>query len=123
MVPSAYSVGDPQERPLRPVEFEILLTLVDGAGERHGYGILQETERRSGAALETGTMYRAIARLVKSGYVKPLDRRRPPGSDERRRYYAITALGRRVAAGEAARMERLVSAARRAHLLPWPSRA
>lgn len=107
--------------PLRPVELEILVTLA--AGERHGYAIIQETEARTDGALrlETGTMYRALHRLVKSGLAKPTARRAvDPNDDERRRYYAITDLGRRVAAAEAARLARLVTAARAAHLLPLP---
>ena len=111
---------DPAEQlPLRPVEFEILLTLAHG--ERHGYAILQETEARGEGALhlETGTMYRALRRLVQAGLVAPTERRpRAEDDDERRRYYAITSLGRRVAAAEAARMARLVAAARAARLIP-----
>src|SRR5689334_1732504 len=111
---------DPAARlPLRPVEFEILLTLAHG--ERHGYAILQETEARSDGTLhlETGTMYRALRRLVQGGLVVPTERRpHDDHDDERRRYYAITPLGLRVAAAEAARMARLVSAARAARLLP-----
>jgi DNA-binding PadR family transcriptional regulator len=105
--------------PLRPVELEILLTLAHG--ERHGYAIIQETEARNEGAmrLETGTMYRALRRLVHDGLATPTERRTPDDSnDERRRYYAITALGRRVAAAEAARLARLVAAARAAKLLP-----
>ncbi len=108
--------------PLRPIEFEILLTLAHG--ERHGYAILQEMEgRNSGAfALGTGTMYRALRRLVDGGLVAPAERRPPSdSSDERRRYYAITPQGRRVAVAEAARMARLVNAARTSGLLPLPS--
>lgn len=108
--------------PLRPVEFEILLTLANG--ERHGYAILQEiAERRDGdATVETGTMYRAIRRLVEAGLVRPAARRITRESDdERRRYYAITALGARVATAEALRMARLVASARELRLLPLPS--
>jgi len=107
--------------PLRPVELEILVTLA--AGERHGYAIIQETEARTDGALrlETGTMYRALHRLVKSGLARPTVRRAvDDGDDERRRYYAITDLGRRVASAEAARLARLVAAARSARLLPLP---
>lgn len=110
--------------PIRPVEFEILLTLA--RGERHGYAMLQETEARNGGALrlETGTMYRALRRLVESGLARPTERRpTDPSGDERRRYYAITPLGRRVAAAEAARLARLVAAARASGLLPLPSSA
>lgn len=106
------------------MEFEILLTLA--RGERHGYAILQETEARSGGALRlgTGTMYRALHRLVEAGLATPTERRPSSHSDdERRRYYAITPLGRRVAAAEAARMASLVAAARASGLLPRPSTA
>jgi len=105
--------------PLRPVEFEILLTLA--TGERHGYAILQEIAERSDGALqlETGTMYRALRRLVDDGLVRPAARKTTRESDdERRRYYAITALGARVASAEADRMARLVATARLARLLP-----
>jgi len=107
--------------PLRPVELEILVTLA--AGERHGYAIIQETEARTDGTirLETGTLYRALHRLVKAGLAKPTARRAADsGDDERRRYYAITDLGRRVARAEAARLSRLVAAARAANLLPLP---
>lgn len=118
----AHSPSPADHLPVRPVEFEILLTLAHG--ERHGYAILQETGARSGGALrlETGTMYRALRRLVEGGLVTPTERRPSdhPG-DERRRYYAITPLGRLVAAAEAARMARLVAAARISGLLPLPA--
>jgi len=105
--------------PLRPVEFEILLSLAHG--ERHGYAILQDIEARSDGAtrLETGTMYRALRRLVEGGLVSPTERRpHDDADDERRRYYAISAAGRRVASAEAARMARLVASARAARLIP-----
>ena len=108
--------------PLRPVEFEILLTLAHG--ERHGYAILQEISDRSDGAiqLETGTMYRALRRLVEAGFARPASRKATRESeDERRRYYAITALGARVATAEADRMARLVATARSARLLPNPA--
>jgi DNA-binding PadR family transcriptional regulator len=107
--------------PLRPVELEILITLAQG--ERHGYAIIQETEARTDGALrlETGTMYRALRRLVTDGLATPTTRRASDDNDdERRRYYAITALGRRVAAAEAARLARLVQAARAARLITNP---
>ena len=107
--------------PLRPVEFEILLALAQG--ERHGYAIIREVEERSEGAirLETGTLYRALHRLVQGGIVTPIERRATDESDdERRRYYALTPQGRRVAAAEAARMARLVAAAQAAQLIPSP---
>ena len=104
--------------PLRPVEFQILLTLAER--DRHGYGIIQETEARTEGQmlLETGTMYRALRRLVDGGLAKQASRRPARDlDDERRRYYAITALGRKVAASEAMRMAKLVDSARAIDLI------
>ncbi len=104
--------------PLRPVEFQVLLVLADG--DLHGYGIIRETERRTDGELilEPGTLYRAIRRMVVAGLVDEAARRPASDSDdERRRYFTITKLGRKVAAAEATRMERLVAAARQSALL------
>src|SRR5438067_2403881 len=52
--------------PLRRVEFHILLSLA--AGERHGYGIIQDIEARGAISVpDVGTMYRALARMVEAG--------------------------------------------------------
>jgi DNA-binding PadR family transcriptional regulator len=104
--------------PLSPVEFEILLVLA--AGDSHGWGIIKEAETRWGGELsfETGTLYRALRRLTAAGLVRPADRR--PVSDGRRRYFAITPLGRKVAAIEARRLEAQVEAARSRALLAGP---
>ena len=104
---------------MRSIEFEILLTLA--TGERHGYAIIQDIESRSGGSLsiETGTLYRALQRLAEGDLVRPTGPPRAlPNEDERRRFYAITAAGRRAAAAEAGRLASLVDAARAARLIP-----
>jgi len=109
--------------PLRPVEFHILLSLV--AGDRHGYGIIQDIQSRGETALpNVGTMYRALARLLDSGLIEsaapPNTTRTPRGgaaTDDRRINYHVTALGRRVAKAEAQRLETLARAARVSGLL------
>jgi DNA-binding PadR family transcriptional regulator len=117
----------PSAQPLRPIEFEILLALADG--DCHGYAIIQEVEARSDGKmrLETGTLYRALRRLVSDGYAKPTARRphrdADDAHDERRRYYSITPAGRVAAAAEAARLARLVAAARSAGILTKPAKA
>jgi DNA-binding PadR family transcriptional regulator len=104
--------------PLRPVEFHVLLALA--GEERHGYGILQEVASLTDGALqlEPGTLYRALHRMLKDGWVVE-SARRPAADvdDERRRYYRLTPLGRRVATAEANRLSRLVSLARQHRLL------
>ena len=104
--------------PLTPVVFEILLTLVDG--ERHGYAIMQEVERRTEGrvSLHPGTLYRAIGRMVSSGVIEELAERAADKTDQRRRYYRVSQLGRRVARAEAWRLAGQVKAARLKNLLP-----
>jgi len=101
--------------PLTPVVFEIALALA--AGERHGYEIMQDVERRTDGriVLHPGTLYRALGRLLEQGLIEELDERPAAGrDDERRRYYRLSPLGRAVARAEVERLAGQVSAARRA---------
>lgn len=100
--------------PLTPVVFEITLALA--GGERHGYEIMQDVERRTDGhiVLHPGTLYRALGRLLDQGLIEELDERPAAGDDdERRRYYRLSALGRAVARAEVERLASQVSAARR----------
>ena len=110
------------DQPLRRVEFHILLSLA--AGERHGYGIIQDIQARGEAAVpDVGTMYRALARMVENGRIEAASRRpAPDAGDERRNYYRITSLGLRVAKEEARRLEALTRAARLGGLLAKASK-
>ncbi len=103
---------------LRPVEFHILLSLA--AGERHGYGIIQDIEARGEAPVpDVGTMYRALARMVEAGLIEAVANRPAADSDDdRRNYYRITNAGLRIARAEARRLGTLVQAARVGGLLP-----
>src|SRR6476620_5352191 len=103
---------------LRSIEFHVLLALA--GEERHGYAILQEvTQLTDGEIeLEPGTLYRALHRMLKDGWIAESSRRPAADlDDERRRYYRLTALGRRIATAEADRLWRLVSLARTHRLL------
>jgi len=99
--------------PLRPVTFQILLTLA--GGERHGYGITQDIAGRTSAKmrLEPGNLYRSLRTMLDDGLIEEYERRPAPDlDDERRRYYRITSLGRRVAAAEIARLEAVIADAK-----------
>jgi DNA-binding PadR family transcriptional regulator len=103
---------------LRSIEFHILLALA--AEERHGYAILSEVEGLTDGEiqLEPGTLYRALHRMLKDGWVVESTRRPAADQDdERRRYYRLTPAGRRVAMAEAERLQRLVNVARAHRLL------
>ena len=110
--------------PLPVSEFQILLALADE--ERHGYAIRREVAERTDGDVQLGpgTLYGSIKRMVNSGLITESDERPDPElDDERRRYYRITPLGRKVAAAEARRMERLVRIARAKRLLGRPEPA
>ena len=104
--------------PLNPRDYLILFALT--AGERHGYGLIKDVEGHTGGdvSLDPANLYRSVKRLIKEGFVKESERRRAPeSSDERRRYYAITKLGRRVVKAEATRLDRLAALARSQNLI------
>ena len=106
--------------PLTPAIHHILLALVDE--ERHGYGIMLEVGRLTGGATKMGpgTLYGTLKRLLAAKLVEESDERPDPAlDDERRRYYRLTALGRRVAAAEAERLAQLVHIARAKRLVTF----
>jgi DNA-binding PadR family transcriptional regulator len=110
--------------PLKPVDFLILLMLA--RADRHGYGIMQDVADFTGGAiqLEAGSLYRTIRRLQDERLLEE-SARRPAGDldDERRRYYRLTPLGRRVVAAEATRLRQLVRLAEITRVLaPEPGR-
>lgn len=116
------SVRSPEEHlPLTPAILNILLSLADG--ERHGYGIMREVEQRTGGGtrLGPGTLYRSIKQMLERGWIEESGERPDPElDDERRRYYRMTNLGRRVAGAEAERLAGLVETAREKKLLRPP---
>jgi DNA-binding PadR family transcriptional regulator len=99
--------------PLRPVAFQVLLSLVEG--ELHGYALVHDIARRtaSGIDLEPGNLYRHLKTMLDAGLIEESERRPVQGrDDERRRYYRITKLGRTAAAEETRRLEHVLADAR-----------
>ena len=103
--------------PLTPAIFHVMLAMLDGAG--HGYGIMREVERLTDGDVQLGpaTLYRSIQKMVLDGLIEELPADEGPETDERRRVYALTRFGRRVAEAEAERLKGLVEAAARRGLL------
>ena len=104
--------------PLTPPVFHILLAISDGA--RHGYAVIKEVEKRSqgDVMLSTGTLYAAMKRLLGDGLIEETDSGKDVVNvDERRRYYCLTGLGRKVARAEVNRMVDLVSIAEEKRLV------
>ena len=104
--------------PLKPAAFHILLSLADSS--RHGYGIMLEVQERTKGSVKLGpgTLYSAIERLLADELIaqepEKLDRTL---DDERRRYYSLTQLGRRVITLDAERLAHLVEMAQEKQLL------
>ncbi len=97
---------------LKRIEFLVLLVLADG--ESHGYRIVQDIERRTDGRVRLlpGNLYAVLRRLNGEGLLTESSRRPAPELDDRRRrYYQITAFGRRALAAEAELMRSLVQAA------------
>ena len=94
------------------LEYHVLLALVPGA--LHGYAIADRVAEESSGALRprAGSLYRVIARLVGAGQVTETEADveiTHPGLG--RRYYALTAAGRRRLAEDAKRLKRTAAVA------------
>jgi DNA-binding PadR family transcriptional regulator len=105
--------------PLTPAVLDIMVAL--GEEELHGYAIMQEVRRRTQGRrrLAPGTLYRSLKQMEERGWVVESEERPEPSlDDERRRYYRLTPLGRRVALAELERLEGLVRAGRSKGFVP-----
>jgi DNA-binding PadR family transcriptional regulator len=104
--------------PLTAAVFAILLSLAEG--EKHGYLIMKDARapQGGGVRLGPGTLYGSLNRIMRGGLV----RESGVSDDERRRYYRLTALGRRTLAAELERLDSAIQSARSLGLLPQKGR-
>jgi PadR family transcriptional regulator PadR len=79
-------------------------------GAQHGYGISQAIRTGSSDVLqvETGSLYPALHRLEKQGWVK--SEWRQSENKQRARYYSLTAAGRKHLAAEQSRWNQVSAA-------------
>jgi PadR family transcriptional regulator PadR len=89
---------------------DMLILRTVSAQPMHGYGIAQHIERLSGGvfAIEQGSLYPALVRLQKKGWVTSRWTQSPTG--RRARYYTITAAGRRQLGEKVSSFERILAA-------------
>src|SRR5690349_12447329 len=108
--------------PLKPKVLHILLALADGP--RHGYSIMQEVTDRTDGQVRVwpGAMYGTPRELEDLEWTAESETR-PSDDDERRRYLALTPLGKRVLGGEVRRLEAIVDHARASRALRKLGRA
>lgn len=109
------SAREPDPRsflPLTPLVAQVLVALADQ--DRHGYGIIREVEDQTNGVmrLRTGTLYTLLQRLLDQGIVEGAARPARHETDERRRYYRMTVLGRAVLNAETARLRSMIALAR-----------
>lgn len=83
----------------------ILASLAEG--EKHGYAMMEDIRAFADVSLGAGTLYGAITRLDDRGWIQAV------ASEDRRKPYRITALGRRHLAEQADRLDQIASVARR----------
>ena len=111
------SVKDPKDfLPLTNLSLGILLAL--GDERAHGYAVIKTIERESGGRTRpgAGSLYAALDRMVADGLIEEGDPR--PDEDQRRRYYGLTDMGRRVARAETGRLAELLAVAAGKGLAP-----
>ena len=79
-------------------------------GPMHGWGIAERVEQgsRNVLGLNQGSLYHALYRLEKQGFIR--SEWQQTENNRRARYYTITAAGRRQLAAEREQWERLSSA-------------
>ena len=104
--------------PLPSAAFQILLAL---AGEDlHGYGIMRQVSHQTQGRIRLGpgTLYSSIQSLAQAKLIQEVDTRQDDKlGPERRRYYRLTAAGRKVACSEAKRLAATLQFARARRIL------
>jgi DNA-binding PadR family transcriptional regulator len=83
----------------------ILTSLADSP--RHGHAIMKDIAAFSGVKMEPGTLYGALTRLERRGWVRPLP------ADDRRQPYELTGRGRAVLTEQLASMARIAAVGHR----------
>src|SRR5271169_2403569 len=94
-------------RELLPLSEATYLILASLTRPRHGYGIMQDVETASGGwvKLGPGTLYGALNNLLRQKLIRRVGETR--AGSERRKVYALTALGERVLVAEGERLASL----------------
>ena len=101
--------------------FHVLLSLANNP--RHGLGIMDEVEQRTGGAvlLGPGSLYGSLKRLVSESLIREGGRPPEDEDDPRRRYYEITPDGDRALRQELRLLANIVDDARDKDLIPGVS--
>jgi len=111
--PPPMPASDPQKSELLKGTLDMLVLQTLSVQPLHGYGIAQQIEALSGDALrvEQGSLYPALERLQKKGWITSKWGESPTG--RRARYYTITAAGRRQLGAEISSFDNMLVAINR----------
>jgi DNA-binding PadR family transcriptional regulator len=104
--------------PLPSAAFQILLALA--GADLHGYGIMRTVAEQTDGRMRLGpgTLYSSIQTLLEARMIEELEPREDAAlGNERRRYYRLTAAGRKLARSEADRLADLLRVARAKKIL------
>jgi transcriptional regulator len=110
MTDSADSTDSDSGSDLLPGTLEMLILRVLTLGALHGYGVAQHIEKSSGGVLTVpqGSLYPALERLLRKGWVTAKWETSPTG--RRARYYTVTSSGRKRLDAKVAGYERVTGA-------------
>ena len=100
------------ERELKKGSAELLILSLLEVRQRHGYEIISLIDQRSGGTLRfrVASVYPLLYRLEKRGWIE--GRWVEKAGQRRRRYYRLTARGRKILESQRAGWERFVAAIR-----------
>jgi len=82
------------------VSLLIMLSLADGP--KHGYAMIEDIAQFSGTAFEPGTLYGALMRLERKGWIAALP------AEDRRHPYQLTGAGAAILRQQLATMRQIV---------------
>lgn len=103
--------------PLPAAAFQILMSLADD--DLHGYEIMRRVEEQTDGRtrIGPGTLYSSIQALLDAAFIAEVASPSDDLNDERRRYYRLTAAGRKAARDEAERLADVLRVARAKKIL------
>src|SRR5262245_44020101 len=105
--------------PLKPLLFHTLLALVEG--KRHGWSLVRDVQAHiGGERILPGNFYRTLNRLRDDGLIENAEGDSNADPGERRQYFQLTELGRRVVRAEAQRLQALLVDPRTRKVLETP---
>lgn len=99
---------------MKPFRYHILLALARGSF--HGAEIRRRVESESGGEviLYPATLYGTLDELAGEGWIQEVEPDRVEGANVRRRFYALTPIGRRALEAETRRLEDVLTRAKAA---------